>query len=100
MNKENMSKLRAVADRYGFEKQIIILFEELSELQKAVCKYSRVMSGSIDDPNILKNNITEEIADVEIMLNQIMYLIGIYQDRVDEIIGQKLNRQMERIKNG
>ena len=98
MDKEHMDKLRTVADRYGFDKQIIVLFEEMSELQKAVCKYSRTRCGSGGNPSVQKHDIAEEMADVEIMVYQIMYLIGISPERVDEIIGQKLHRQLMRMK--
>ncbi|HJC73189.1 MAG TPA: hypothetical protein H9698_10430 [Candidatus Ruthenibacterium merdavium] len=51
---------------FGREAQERMMFEEMSELQKAICKLSRG-KGSIDD-------IAQEIADVEIMLEQMKIL--------------------------
>ena len=51
---------------YGCEIQQVIAIEELSELQKELCKSLR--SGA-DRPHI-----SEEIADVQIMLEQMMLL--------------------------
>ena len=50
-------------NKFGKKNQIIVSIEELSELQKELCKYLR------DKTNI--RNISEEIADVEIMLEQL-----------------------------
>ena len=53
---------------FGAEAQVIMVFEEMSELQKALCKHFR---GSTD-----RAHIAEEIADVEIMLEQMQILFG------------------------
>lgn len=49
---------------YGMREQITMVFEEMSELQKELCKYLR------GDDAVTIANIAEEIADVEIMLDQ------------------------------
>lgn len=51
---------------YGAEAQTLMMFEEMSELQKELCKRSRG-ADNID-------SIAEEIADVEIMLEQMKIL--------------------------
>ena len=51
---------------YGPDKQIIVAIEEMSELQKELCKYFRYGT----DLQRVKN-IAEEIADVSIMLEQL-----------------------------
>lgn len=56
---------RALA-HYGAEAQTLMMFEEMSELQKELCKRSRG-ADNIDA-------IAEEIADVEIMLEQMKIL--------------------------
>lgn len=50
---------------YGIEHQIFMVFEEMSELQKELCKFLR---GK--EPTAQRLRIAEEIADVEIMLDQ------------------------------
>ena len=46
-----------------------------------------------------EERIEEEIADVEIMLSQIKYLLGLGDEELSQIIENKLDRQIERIKN-
>lgn len=58
--------LTQAIERFGREAQERMMFEEMSELQKAMCKLSRG-KGCIDD-------IAQEIADVEIMLEQMKIL--------------------------
>lgn len=57
---------------YGIETQINMVFEEMSELQKGLCKYLR---GK--EPIVQKLRIAEELADVEIMLEQMKYILGL-----------------------
>ena len=54
---------KKLIEKFGSKNQIIVAIEELSELQKELCKYLR------DKINI--RNISEEMADVEIMLEQL-----------------------------
>ena len=72
-------------------KQIIVAIEELSELQKELCKMLR--KGNPD--NI--ENIKEEIADVSIMLDQLVYYLKIDKEELLEIQTKKLNRTKERL---
>ena len=58
--------LQRALDTYGSLPQIVMVFEEVSELQKELCKYLRGR-GSFE-------HIAEEIADVEIMLEQMKML--------------------------
>ena len=54
---------------YGEEAQIRMVFEEMAELQKELCKHLR---GKEPFEQIIR--IAEEIADVEIMLDQMKIL--------------------------
>nr|WP_297968848.1 hypothetical protein [uncultured Mogibacterium sp.] len=75
--------LKHIADHYGLEHQLGKCKEELSELIKAI--------DSLDE-----RAIVEEVADVEIMISQIKYLmrtepsVEIYKD-------YKITRQLRRI---
>lgn len=73
------------------EKQIIVAIEELSELQKELCKYLR------DKYN--EENLIEEIADVEIVLEQIKLYFNLDQNDIDKIKEQKIERTKERLLN-
>ena len=99
----NNEAIKKIADTYGYDAQSRQLIEEMAELTVAVNKFYR----NIGKPNAktkvsLKaqyfiTSIIEEIADVIIMLEQMKYLLQISNEEIDEIIEQKLNRQLERI---
>ena len=55
---------------WGSDSQVKMLYEEMAELQKALCKYDRKQTAE----NLI--NIQEEIADVEIMIGQMRVLFG------------------------
>lgn len=98
---ENLEeKAFKIADHYGEDAQVDMLIEEMSELTKALLKNRRAKKSGqpilgILEPTTL--NIIEELADVEIMLQQIIYL-GDFEDDVKEVMKEKLDRQLERIK--
>ena len=62
---------------WGPEKQTMMVFEEMSELQKELCKNMRGAQN--------KAAIAEEIADVEIMLEQMV----IFHDCAAEVANAK-----------
>ena len=89
-----MSKdIERIAHYYGFSHQANILIEEMSELTKELCKYNR--ATTIAEKVELLENIYEEIADVEIMLEQMRVLLG--GGRIDAYKTAKIERQLERI---
>ena len=45
------------------------------------------------------DNLLEEIADVEICLAQMKYLLAIREEDINKVIEQKLDRQLERIES-
>lgn len=55
-------------DAYGAQAQTLMCMEEMSELQKELCKHARG-AGNV-------HQIAEEIADVRIMLDQMALLHG------------------------
>lgn len=82
-----MSNLE-VADHFGYEIQSEQLVEECAELIQAVNKYRRARGTG--QPTALSEeaafeNLVEEIADVESMLEQIKYLLKISQEMIDGI---------------
>jgi NTP pyrophosphatase (non-canonical NTP hydrolase) len=56
-----MEIYQKLIDKFGVEHQELILIEEMSELTKAIIKKRRG----------LEHNIAEELADVQIMLDQL-----------------------------
>ena len=80
-----------ILEHYGIESQRRILVEECAELIQAVSKVER--SGSSSETI---KNLFAEIADVEIMLEQVKYYYSEYGTK--RLIDYKLIRQLERIK--
>ncbi len=85
--------LSMIADHYGWHKQLMQAIEEMAELMQAISKYERKgeRKGSEEEYNLL-----EEVADVQIMMEQIQLLMD-NQGRVGHIMKQKIERQLERI---
>ena len=81
-------KLQMIADHYGIKKQLRQLAEECSELAVEA-------SHSARKGTTVK--IIEEIADVQIMIEQIIYLAKIDRCDIEDCINYKLERQMKRI---
>ena len=81
-------RIKTIADHYGIVKQLHQLAEECSELAVEA-------SHSARKGTTVK--IIEEMADVEIMIEQIVYLAKIDRKDIEECIQYKLERQMKRI---
>ena len=92
-------KIKRIANFYGLAKQQRQLAEECAELIQATSKYVRFQEESYAltvDWTYLQN-VIEEIADVEVMLDEIKYLLHINSEAVEEIKNNKIQRQLERI---
>ncbi len=106
MDKEIKESIKKIADTYGYDAQSRQCIEEMAELTKAINKFWRkiLMCGKRDvvkyDDTLLfseeQNNIVEEMADVQIMLWQLEYLLNA---DTSIIIQQKLDRQIQRIED-
>lgn len=67
---EDYEILRAAVDTYGKDAQTDMMIEEMSELTKALLKHRRYGTSETFD------NVLEEMADVEIMLDQMKLIYG------------------------
>lgn len=88
MKSHQIETCKSIANHYGRESQVLIAIEEMSELTKELCKYFRRYDR--------KKEIIEEVADAQIMLEQIIELFGI-NNEVDRMVDYKLNRQIRRM---
>ena len=93
--REYRKSIVTIAENYGLFSQGLKLVEELSELQKAVIKYISADVRTTRD----KTDIIEEMADVEIMIEQIKYWF-VCNNEVEEVKELKILRQLERIAKG
>lgn len=82
-------KLKFIADKYGLWHQLGKLSEECNELSIECIK-------SINDGNV-RREIIQEIADVEILIEQVIHLAGIDKSLIDGYKTYKINRQLWRI---
>ena len=82
-------KVKRIADYYGWNSQLKQLAEECGELSVESLHYIREGKGI--------ERIFEEIADVLIMINQIIYLIGHGYEDIEKYAEFKLDRQSRRI---
>ena len=84
MTKEEYEVYYQALNKWGAESQIKMLFEEMAELQNAICKYFRKRNNMYD--------VATEIADVQIMAEQMSILFG------KELVNSEKERKFERIK--
>ncbi len=77
---------------YGAQMQEDIAIEEMSELTKALLKYRRYISEP-DKQEDLSDAVREEVADVQIMLEQLRMIYGDSGDTEE----YKLNRLWARM---
>ena len=87
-----MDILEKVVEKYG-EKQLDQAQEELAELIVAISKYKR------NENKFTISNVIEEIADVNIMIKQVMMLLDIKEFEVKSEEIYKLNRLKKRMLN-
>ena len=90
-----MGILDRAVEKYG-ERQLDQAQEELAELIVAISKYKRAVDK---DRNTYKSviDVIEEIADVNIMIKQVMMLLDIEEFEVQNIEIAKLNRLEKRM---
>ena len=91
-------KLLQIINHYSVSNQQRKLAEEVFELQEAIFHYENDECNYYDE--VLKNNkkhITEELADVMVMLMQFKEYYNIDGKEIMNIIEYKVDRQLSRI---
>ena len=81
-------KVKEIAEHYGLKNQLRQLAEEC-------CELSVEASHSARKGTTVK--IIEEMADVMIMIEQVIYLAKIDKCDIEDCINYKINRQLKRI---
>ncbi len=102
-------KIKKIGRHYGYEAQSRQCIEEMAELTQAINKFWRKdlqcrkypynpWDGYMPDGSEEYKNLLEEIADVQIVLEQMkIFLDSLNVEHIDEIIEQKLDRQLRRM---
>lgn len=101
------SRIIEIADHYGRERQMHQLIEEMAELAVAMCKELRFKPDAECETFWdysqraweLFANVKEEMADVQLVLEQLIYLSRC-SNEIAHIKEKKIVRTLERIKNG
>ena len=81
------NKLLTIFNTYGKSHQVSKLLEEAGEFIETV------INGD-------KENMVQEMADCMVMLKQFQYYYGIEDKEIEEVMKYKIDRQLERIKEG
>jgi len=89
---------KQAVDAFGASAQLMMIIEECSELIQAISKWIRAIKNPIKNPGYLHKvatNMAEEIADVEIMCQQIRFI-----NEINEVLhGDSLSDHIESHKN-
>ena len=87
---KKIETLKPIISACGEKAQMLQSIEELSELQKALCKY-------IKNPcEETKENVTEEMADVSLMIDQLLIIFD-NEKEWQQITAQKIERTYKRL---
>ena len=86
---EYYSLLEQAIAKWGKHSQILMVFEEMGELQKALSKYFRS-----NDADQALEDLAEELVDVEIMLDQLKIIF--FKD--NWLYKKKRKEKIERLK--
>ena len=95
-------KLKRIINHYGVIPQLKYLQSEVFELNEAIIDYevTKVPIDKVMEVHKEKvKHITEEIADVMVMLEQFKLYYEITDEKVKNVMNQKIDRQIERIVN-
>lgn len=88
---------RALLDRaitaYGAPAQMDMAVEEMAELTKAICKVKRVSCTA--EAKAVLENVVEEMADVQIMLDQLRIIFGRSTVEAEEYKLERLKKRLD-----
>lgn len=94
-------KLKKIISHYGIIPQLKYIHSEYFELDEAIINYED--DGETYYPEVEeshKREVAGEIADIMVMLKQFQYYYDIEDKQIEDIMSYKIDRQLERIKNG
>lgn len=90
------------AEQFGLENRMIQCTEEAAELIQALCKYKRIQQGDKTcqiDMIHAEYMIAEEMADIEICMEQLKHLLG-NTEQIEQIKEEKIQRTEHRLLYG
>lgn len=108
MERKYKEKIEMIAREYGYDAQSRQCIEEMAEFMQAINKYWRKdlqcgkfpycpWDGYMPCGSSEYENLVEELADVQIMIWQMGFLLSADAD-IESMIEEKLDRQMGRMR--
>ena len=96
MNKDMKSEniFKQAVDKFGVENQLLKLVEEMAELTQAIIKHRLYP----DEPKHL-NNMLEELADVNIVFEQLSYAELFKTDIAVDLFNMHYKRKLDRMES-
>lgn len=89
-------RIKAIADRSGFDLIFSRAAEEFAEASAALLQYRRATYFGDGDASEKYKEMVSELADCQVMLEQILYIIPSIKDGIDEIRDFKIKRTLDR----
>ena len=90
-----------IINHFGYRNQMKKLNEETYELLEAIDNYEDGLSNdNVEELNMLRGHIIEEMGDVLILLTEFIGKYDIKKPELDVIMDYKINRTLERIDTG
>lgn len=89
-------RIKAIADRSGFDLIFSRAAEEFAEASAALLQYRRAMYFGDGDVAEKYKEMLSELADCQVMLEQILYTMPDLREKILEIRNSKIERTLER----
>ena len=90
-----------IINHFGYRNQMKKLNEETYELLEAIDNYEDGLSNdNVEELNMLRGHIIEEMGDVLILLTEFIGKYDIEKPELDVIMDYKINRTLQRIDTG
>ena len=96
-----MNRYNNLIEYFGVRNQMKKLSEECYELIEAIDNYEDLnLLHDIEDKDVFRNHVVEEMGDVLILLTQFIAKYNIEKYELDAVMDYKLDRTDERIASG
>ena len=89
-------RIKAIADRSGFSLIFSRAAEEFAEASAALLQYRRATYFGDGDASEKFKEMVSELADCQVMLEQILYILPELQEKIKQVRDFKIERTLER----
>ena len=92
LNKDNQELCWKLLSRFGLRHQMMMVVEECSELQKAICKLFRAEDD--EDPKLYED-FEEELIDTIVMCEQMRLMSRLSDEEINKRAADKMHKALE-----